>query len=43
MAMTITISDSVQWLPYLGFVPSPMHTTSKGLMSLLLWRLTFVC
>ena len=32
----VAISDSVQWLPYLGFVPGPTRTTSKGLMSLLL-------
>ena len=31
----VAISDSVQWLPYLGFVPGPTRTTSKGLMSLL--------
>ena len=31
----VAISDSIQWLPYLGFVPSPTRTTSKGLMSLL--------
>ena len=29
----VEISDSVQWLPYLGFVPGPTRT-SKGLMSL---------
>ena len=32
----VAISDFVQWLPYLGFVPGPTRTTSKGLMSLLL-------
>ena len=31
----VAISDSVQWLSYLGFVPGPTRTTSKGLMSLL--------
>ena len=31
----VAISDSVQWLPYLGFVPGPTRTTSKGLISLL--------
>ena len=29
----VAISDSGQWLPYLGFVPGTMCTTSKGLMS----------
>ena len=32
----VAISDSVQWLPYLGLVPGPTRTTIKGLMSLLL-------
>ena len=32
----VAISDLVQWLPYLGFVPGPTCTRSKGLMSLLL-------
>ena len=34
----VAISDSVKWLPYLGFVPGPTRTTSKGtskVMSLL--------
>ena len=31
----VAISDSVQWLPYLEFVPGPARITSKGLMSLL--------
>ena len=35
----VVISDSVQWLPYLGFVPGPTRTTSKGLMSLLLSKI----
>ena len=34
----VAISDSVQWLPYLGFVPGPTRTTSKCLMSLLLGK-----
>ena len=37
--LDVEISDSVQWLPYLGFVPGPTRTTSKGLMSLLFMNL----